>query len=90
MKRTLLYLVLLLSVGPAAEAQETQRDSLRTDRNYPIDEVVVTGARHRTDVRHLSQTVSVVDRSQIETSMQSSLLPVLTEQVPDCSSPRAA
>ena len=82
MKRTLLYLVRLLSVGPAAEAQETHRDSLRTDRNYPIDEVVVTGARHRTDVRHLSQTVSVVDRSQIETSMQSSLLPVLTEQVP--------
>ena len=47
-----------------------------------IDEVVVTGTRNATDVRHLSQTVSVVNRSKIERSMQPSLLPILTEQVP--------
>lgn len=51
-------------------------------RVYPIGEVVVTGARSETDVRHLSQTVSVVNRERIEQAMQPSLLPVLTEQVP--------
>lgn len=44
--------------------------------------MVVTGTRNETDVRHLSQTVTVVDRSKIDRSLQSSLLPVLTEQVP--------
>lgn len=53
-----------------------------TRNAQPIDEVVVTGTRHATDVRHLSQTVSVVSRQQIEQAMQPSLLPVLTEQVP--------
>lgn len=49
---------------------------------YRIDEVVVTGTRNATDVRHLSQTVSVVNRKKIEQSMLPSLLPVLTENVP--------
>lgn len=49
---------------------------------YMIEEVVVTGTRQQTDVRHLSQTISVINRNAIEKSMQPSLLPVLTEQVP--------
>lgn len=59
-----------------------QPDTTATVRTYTIDEVVVTGARHKTDVRHLSQTVSVVDRTRLDRAMQPSLLPVLTEQVP--------
>ena len=47
-----------------------------------IHEVVVTGTRSASDVRHLSQTVSIVDRERIEQAMQPSLLPVLTENVP--------
>ena len=47
-----------------------------------IDEVVVTGTRNETDVRHLPLTVSVIDRQEIEQSMQPSILPVLTQQVP--------
>ena len=47
-----------------------------------IREIVVTGTRNETDVRHLSQTVTVIDRSAIEEAMQPSLLPVLSEQVP--------
>lgn len=42
----------------------------------------MTGTRNETDVRHLSQTVSVLNRRDIELSQQSSLLPVLTEQIP--------
>lgn len=53
-----------------------------TTRNHTMEEVVVTGTRNATDVKHLSQTVSVVDRKKIEQSLQSSLLPILTENVP--------
>lgn len=62
--------------------QELLHDTLTTDKTYRIDEVVVTGTRQETDVRHLSQTVSIIGRSQIENSLQPSLLPVLTEQIP--------
>ena len=47
-----------------------------------LQEVVVTGTRSATDVRHLSQTVNVVDRATIEETNRTSLLPLLTEQVP--------
>ena len=47
-----------------------------------LSEVVVTGTRNETDIRHLPMTVSVVDRPLIEYSNVPSLLPVLTEQVP--------
>lgn len=64
-------------------AQTSSHDTLSlASQIHQIDEVVVTGARQETDVRHLSQTVSVVGRAQIEHSLQPSLLPVLTEQVP--------
>lgn len=58
------------------------QEATDSTRLYMIDEVVVTGTRNATDVRHLSQTVSVVNRKKIEQSMQPSLLPVLTENVP--------
>lgn len=80
------FISALLSLGLlsfAGQAQETGnvQDSL-SRKTYTLDEVVVTGTRNETDVRHLSQTVSVLNRNKIEQSLQSSLLPVLTEQVP--------
>lgn len=75
--------VLLMAVGTqAGMAQKQNRDTLDTGKVYKIDEVVVTGTRSETDVRHLSQTVSVVGRTKISQAMQPSLLPVLTEQIP--------
>ena len=59
-----------------------QNDTARIARNYSIDEVVVTGTRNETDIRHLPMTVSVINRKQIEQAFQPSLLPILTEQVP--------
>ncbi len=47
-----------------------------------LQEVVITGTRSATDVRHLSQTVNVVDRAAIEEINRTSLLPLLTQQVP--------
>lgn len=57
-------------------------DTLGVTRNYSLDEVVVTGTRNETDVRHLPMTVSVIGREQIEQANNPSLLPILTEQVP--------
>lgn len=57
-------------------------DSVPVRKSLTISEVVVTGTRSQSDIRHLSQTVSVVNRDKIEQAMQPSLLPVLTEQVP--------
>lgn len=69
----------LLSVSGMAQ---TKRDSVHVRKNYVIDEVVVTGTRNETDVRHLPMTISVVGRQQIEKRYEPSLLPLLTEQVP--------
>ncbi len=84
MKRQFTSVLLALGLFPfAGHAQETGniQDSL-SRKTYTLDEVVVTGTRNATDVRHLSQTVSVLNRSKIEQTLQPSLLPVLTEQVP--------
>lgn len=76
----ILCLGMLPYMGQAHE-MSNESDSL-SRKTYTIDEVVVTGTRNATDVRHLSQTVSVVNRTEIEQRMQPSLLPVLTEQIP--------
>ena len=47
-----------------------------------LQEVVITGTRSASDIRHLSQTVNVIDRAAIEETNRTSLLPLLTEQVP--------
>ncbi len=70
---------LLLFGATGMFAQGNAADSTRA---YGIDEVVVTGTRMETDARHLSQTVSVVSREQIDDAMRPSLLPTLAEQVP--------
>lgn len=81
MKKQYILFAALLSAGNMTVSAQTS-DSLSTQKTLTIDEVVVTGTRHRTDVRHLSQTVSVVNRNNLERAMQPSLLPVLTEQIP--------
>ena len=61
---------------------QSQEDSTQIARNLTTDEVVVTGTRNETDIRHLPMTISVVDRKQLEATYQPSVLPTLTEQVP--------
>lgn len=69
----------LFSLHAAAQPDRQPADTLSP---YRVGQAVVTGTRTATDVRHLSQTVSVVDRQEIEQAMQPSLLPVLTNHVP--------
>lgn len=80
MKRGAAMLASFLASAQILWAQSAATDTIVRARD--IDEVVVTGTREATDVRHLSQTVSVVSRGKIERAMQPSLLPVLGEQVP--------
>lgn len=75
-----LFIVCCVILPSAVSMWAEEADSLSVNRS--LGELVVTGTRDETDVRHLSQTVSVIDRSVIEQSLQPSLLPVLTEQVP--------
>ena len=82
MKKFYTFILLASFVTQTAMAQNQKYDTLQLHHSYKIGEVVVTGTRNATDVRHLSQTVSVIDRSKIDNAMQPSLLPVLTEQVP--------
>lgn len=70
----------LLSV--ASLQAQTSKDSAQVAKSYSIKEIVVTGTRSETDVRHLPMTVSVVGRQQLEASRQPSVLPVLNAQVP--------
>lgn len=81
-RKSYLSIALMALAVQTGMAQEQKRDSLDTGKVYEIGEVVVTGTRNETDVRHLSQTVSVVNRSDIDQALQPSLLPVLTEQIP--------
>ncbi len=75
-------LILLVGCLMSGRTVLAQKDSVRMVEEQALGEVVVTGTRSETDVRHLSQTVSVVNRQTIENSMQPSLLPVISEQVP--------
>lgn len=82
MKRLKEYLLTGAVLPLVFQVQAQVADTASIGRTYSIGEVVVTGTRSETDVRHLSQTVSVVNRDRLEQAMQPSLLPVLTEQVP--------
>lgn len=77
-----IIIVLFSAATTVGMAQEHRPDTVSQRPVQTIEEVVVTGTRNETDVRHLSQTVTVIDRAQIDHAMQPSLLPVLSEQIP--------
>ena len=52
------------------------------DDSKELDNVVVTGTRNETDVRHLPFTVNVIDRKTLTEKEQTNILPTLMEQVP--------
>ena len=60
----------------AAVSDDMASDSLH------LQEVVVTGTRNATDIRHLPMTVTVVNRQTLTEQHQTSVLPTLMQQVP--------
>ena len=79
MKNIAIKVLLAIALCVGTKGANAQID---TTQIHKLDEVVVTGARFESDVRHLPMTISVVVRKQIENTPSSSVLPVLTEQVP--------
>ena len=72
MKR--IYIALMATAISAG--MQAQSDSLQ------LQEVVVTGTRNATDVRHLPMTVTIIDHNQLTEQHQTSVLPTAMQQVP--------
>ncbi len=70
----------MLSVGLHVDADNVSADSIKS--LHTLDEVVVTGQRSSASAALISQTVIDIDREILDNSLQPSLLPVLTAQVP--------
>lgn len=83
MRNTVSYvLAAALCLASLHHANGQPADTAAIEKVHPIREVIVTGTRNETDIRHLPMTVSVVGREKIDADKRPSLLPTLTEQVP--------
>lgn len=76
--RFTLLAVLAAALPLASSAVTTDADTA----SHRIDEVVVTGARYKSDVRHLPMTISVVGNDKLNENHISSVIPTLTRLVP--------
>jgi len=77
MKRN--YVLLALLAGTIMSAQAQNGD---ISKEVETDEVVVTGTRNSTDIRHLPMTITTVNHLKLIENHRTSVLPTLTEQVP--------
>ena len=68
--------MLVVSAAGYSAHAESVTDSLT------LQEVVVTGTRNATDVRHLPMTVTVIGREKLTEQYQTSVLPTVMQQVP--------
>ena len=76
MKLSIFFSMALLAMGFGTA--QAQNDTA----TIALENVVVTGTRTATDVRHLPMTVNVVNRQKLTESFRPNMLPTLTEQVP--------
>jgi iron complex outermembrane receptor protein len=88
-KKTLAaMLLMMLTAVPSGEmyAQRLQVGELSSGINLAdslaLQEVVVTGTRSATDVRHLPMTVTVIGRDMLTAEHQTSVLPTVMREVP--------
>ena len=65
---------MLAALLGAADPFYAQTDSVR------LSDVVVTGTRYQSDIRHLPLDVSVINRSRLTAAYQPSVLPTLSQQ----------
>lgn len=72
-----LFTGVLLAASIAAMA-----DGRIDTATFKLDDVVVTGSRYQTDIRHLPMTLSVVHRQKLTENYYGNVLPSLTQQVP--------
>ena len=74
------FLLLGASAACLTLQAETQKEGIQDTTQ--MNEVVVTGTRNATDVRHLPMTVNTLSREQLTANERTSLLPTIMEEVP--------
>lgn len=80
MKIKKLIAALLLLVSSTALADETT--VLQLKDTVRLDEVIVTGTMPKVNLRNVPMSITVVSEKQIQNRLESSLLPLLNEEVP--------
>ena len=78
MKKQILLGALLTGICISVQAQNSD-----ISKDVETDEVVVTGTRNKSDIRHLPMTITTVNHLKLTESHRPSVLPTLTEQVPN-------
>ena len=78
MKKICLFII---SVGLCASAKGLATES-PDSTIHQLGEVVVTGTRNATDIRHLPMTVTVIDHKTLTEQHQQSILPTVMQHVP--------
>ena len=73
---------ILLASAEERRAVENNAGGSGLSDSLSLQEVVVTGTRNATDVRHLPMTVTVIDRQTLTEQQQTNVLPTVMQQVP--------
>jgi len=66
----------------ATAAMTVSASCLNDTTGLVLDNVVITGTRSQTDIRHLPMTLSTVGRDKLTATRRLNVLPTLAEQVP--------
>jgi iron complex outermembrane receptor protein len=82
MKKILYVIAGCVLCATAVQAQSQQETDTATIGKFNLEEVVVTGSRVAVSRDVMPVPVSIVNRSSIEQSGETSLLPVLMQQIP--------
>ena len=88
-KKTLAAILTIMMAAVPSEQMYAERlwvgehsSGINLADSLEIGEVVVTGTRNATDVRHLPMTVTIVDRATLTAEHQPSVLPTVMREVP--------
>lgn len=75
-------LLLLLGAGSASLSLQAETQNDVVNDTTTMSEVVVTGSRSATDIRHLPMTVNTISRERLLANERTSVLPTVMEEVP--------
>ena len=82
MKRYKVHLVLILYLCFSFAFKSNAQQTLLIKDSIQLDEVIVTGTSRTISIRHLPMSISVVNNKEIKSRLTTSLLPLLSEEVP--------
>jgi iron complex outermembrane receptor protein len=82
MKTNQVKLVLIVCLAICFTSKSNAQSALHIKDSIQLDEVIVTGTSRSISIRHLPMSISVVNNKEIRSRLETSLLPLLTEEVP--------